>query len=50
VVAELVTASSGLDYLSLQAMCGFQVDVIFLAMAIQGLAGWPKKARRVGLD
>jgi NitT/TauT family transport system permease protein len=49
-VAELVAASSGLGYLRLKAMRGFQVDVIFLAMAIQGLAGWPKTARRAGLD
>jgi NitT/TauT family transport system permease protein len=40
VVAELVAASSGLGYLSLKAMRGFQVDVIFLAIAIIGLLGW----------
>ncbi|MFJ2711848.1 ABC transporter permease [Pseudomonas sp. NPDC087346] len=39
VVAELVAASSGLGYLSLKAMRGFQVDVIFLAIAIIGLLG-----------
>ena len=38
-VAELVAASSGLGYLSLKAMRGFQVDVIFLAIAIIGLLG-----------
>ncbi|ARU86726.1 ABC transporter permease [Pseudomonas sp. M30-35] len=39
VVAELVAASSGLGYMSLKAMRGFQVDVIFLAIAIIGLLG-----------
>lgn len=39
VVAERVAASSGLGYLSLKAMHGFQVDVIFLAVAIIGLLG-----------
>lgn len=39
VVAELVAASSGLGYISLKAMRGFQVDVIFLAIAIIGLLG-----------
>lgn len=39
VVAELVAASSGLGYLSLKAMRGFQVDVIFLAIAVIGLLG-----------
>lgn len=39
VVAERVAASSGLGYLSLKAMHGFQVDVIFLAIAIIGLLG-----------
>ena len=34
-----VAASSGLGYLSLKAMRGFQVDVIFLAIAIIGLLG-----------
>lgn len=39
VVAELVAANSGLGYLSLQAMRGFRVDVIFLAILIIGLLG-----------
>lgn len=39
VVAELVAASSGLGYLSMQAMRGFRVDIIFLAIAIIGLLG-----------
>ena len=39
VVAELVAASSGLGYISLKAMRGFQVDVIFLAIGIIGLLG-----------
>lgn len=39
VVAELVAASSGLGYISLKAMRGFQVDVIFLAIVIIGLLG-----------
>jgi len=39
VVAELVAASSGLGYISLKAMRGLQVDVIFLAIAIIGLLG-----------
>lgn len=39
VVAELVAASSGLGYISLKAMRGFQVDVIFLAIAIIGVLG-----------
>ena len=39
VVAEMVAASSGLGYISLKAMRGFQVDVIFLAIAIIGLLG-----------
>ncbi len=39
VVAELVAASSGLGYISLKAMRGFQVDVIFLAIAVIGLLG-----------
>lgn len=39
VVAELVAASSGLGYISLKAMRGFQVDVIFLAIAIIGFLG-----------
>ena len=39
VVAELVAASSGLGYISLKAMRGFQVDVIFLAIAAIGLLG-----------
>ena len=39
VVAELVAASSGLGYISLKAMRGLQVDVIFLAIAVIGLLG-----------
>ena len=39
VVAELVAASSGLGYISLKAMRGFQVDVIFLAIVIIGILG-----------
>jgi NitT/TauT family transport system permease protein len=39
VVAELVAASSGLGYLSMKAMRGFQVDVIFMAIGIIGLLG-----------
>ncbi len=39
VVAELVAASSGLGYISLKAMRGFQVDVIFLAIAAIGVLG-----------
>lgn len=39
VVAELVAASSGLGYISMQGLRGFQVDVIFLAIAIIGILG-----------
>ncbi|WP_251976129.1 ABC transporter permease [Salinicola avicenniae] len=39
VVAELVAADSGLGYISLKAMRGFQVDVIFLSIALIGLLG-----------
>jgi len=39
VVAELVAASSGLGFLSLKAMRGFQVDTIFLAVALIGILG-----------
>jgi NitT/TauT family transport system permease protein len=39
VVAELVAASSGLGYISLKAMRGFQVDVIFMAIATIGVLG-----------
>jgi NitT/TauT family transport system permease protein len=39
VVAELVAAKSGLGYMSLKAMRGFQVDIIFLAIAMIGLLG-----------
>ncbi len=39
VVAELVAASSGLGYISMKAMRGFQVDVIFLAIAAIGVLG-----------
>ncbi|MCT8998819.1 ABC transporter permease [Chelativorans intermedius] len=39
VVAELVAARSGLGYISLKAMRGFQVDVIFMAIAMIGVLG-----------
>ncbi len=39
VVAELVAASSGLGYITIKAMRGFQVDVIFLAIATIGGLG-----------
>ena len=39
VVAELVAARSGLGYISLKAMRGFQVDVIFMAIAMIGIMG-----------
>ena len=39
VVAELVAASSGLGYISLKAMRGFQVDIIFMAIAAIGILG-----------
>lgn len=39
VVAELVAAKSGLGYMSLKAMRGFQVDIIFLAIAMIGILG-----------
>ena len=39
VVAEMVAARSGLGYISLKAMRGFQVDVIFMAIAIIGILG-----------
>ncbi len=39
VVAEMVAASSGLGYITIKAMRGFQVDVIFLAIACIGLLG-----------
>jgi len=39
VVAELVAARSGLGYISLKAMRGFNVDVIFMAIAIIGILG-----------
>lgn len=39
VVAELVAASSGLGYITIKAMRGFQVDVIFLAIATIGMLG-----------
>ena len=39
VVAELVAARSGLGYISLKAMRGFQVDIIFLAIAMIGILG-----------
>lgn len=39
VVAELVAANSGLGFISLKAMRGFQVDTIFLAIFLIGLLG-----------
>lgn len=39
VAAELVAASAGLGYISLKAMRGFQVDVIFMAVAFIGILG-----------
>ncbi|MFC0266873.1 ABC transporter permease [Kushneria aurantia] len=39
VVAEMVAAQSGLGYISLKAMRGFQVDTIFLAISLIGLMG-----------
>ncbi len=39
VVAELVAANSGLGYMSLQAMRGFRVDIIFMAILVIGLLG-----------
>lgn len=39
VVAELVAANSGLGFISLKAMRGFQVDTIFLAILLIGLLG-----------
>ena len=39
VVAELVAAQSGLGFISLKAMRGFQVDVIFMAVAFIGILG-----------
>lgn len=39
VVAELVAASSGLGYISMRAMRGFQVEIIFLAILTIGLLG-----------
>ncbi len=39
VVAELVAANSGLGYMSLQAMRGLRVDIIFLAILTIGFLG-----------
>jgi NitT/TauT family transport system permease protein len=39
VVAELVAARSGLGYISLKAVRGFQVDVIFMAIGMIGILG-----------
>lgn len=39
VAAELVAASAGLGYISLKAMRGFQVDVIFMAIMMIGILG-----------
>ncbi len=39
VVAEMVAASSGLGYMSMKAMRGFQVDTIFLAILTIGALG-----------
>src|SRR3546814_9566325 len=43
VVAELVAANSGLGYLSLQAMRGLRVDVIFLAIFVLGRASFRER-------
>jgi NitT/TauT family transport system permease protein len=39
VAAELVAASAGLGYISMKALRGFQVDVIFMAVAMIGILG-----------
>jgi NitT/TauT family transport system permease protein len=39
VVAELVAANSGLGYMSLQAMRGLRVEIIFLAILVIGFLG-----------
>ena len=39
IVAELVAANSGLGYMSLQAMRGLRVDIIFLAILTIGFLG-----------
>ena len=39
VVAELVAANSGLGYMGLQAMRGFRVDIIFVAIITIGILG-----------
>lgn len=39
VVAELVASSSGLGYMSMQAMRGLHADVIFVAILVIGLLG-----------
>lgn len=39
VVAEMVGANSGLGYISIKATRGFQVDTIFVAIAVIGLFG-----------
>jgi NitT/TauT family transport system permease protein len=39
VAAELVAASAGLGYISMKAMRGFQVDVIFMAIMAIGILG-----------
>jgi NitT/TauT family transport system permease protein len=39
VVAELVAAPAGLGHMSMEAMRGFQVDKIFLAIGVIGLLG-----------
>lgn len=39
VVAELVAARSGLGYISLIAMRGFKVDIIFMAIGLIGILG-----------
>jgi NitT/TauT family transport system permease protein len=39
VAAELVAASAGLGYISMKAMRGFQVDVIFMAIMMIGILG-----------
>ena len=39
IVAELVAANSGLGYMSLQALRGLRVDIIFLAILVIGFLG-----------
>ena len=39
VVAELVASSSGLGYMSMQAMRGLHADIIFVAILVIGFLG-----------